>query len=170
MDIQSALKNQYHAALATLRDVIARCGEDLWTEAGTHPSPFWQVAYHAVFYTDLYSRQRDEDFSPCPMHREQVHFLQELPWPPHDPPELGKPYTIRQVLEYLDDLAGRIDGIVDGLDLETGKSGFSWYTMPKLEHQMLNIRHAQHHAAQLADRLERATNHSIEWISSRPRR
>jgi hypothetical protein len=168
MDLRSALKNQYHAALATLQDVIERCPEDLWVQAGTHPSAFWQVAYHAVFYTDLYSRQSDDDFQPWDKHRPETQFLQQVP-PDGRAPRLGEPYTKADVLEYLRIVVGQIGPTVDQLDLETTDCGFWWYKMPKLEHQMLNVRHTQHHAAQLADRLERATGYSIDWVSSRPK-
>jgi hypothetical protein len=45
---------------------------------------------------------------------------------------------------------------LDKLDLENSQSGFPWYRMSKLEHQLVNLRHIQHHAAQLADRLRSA--------------
>jgi len=44
------------------------------------------------------------------------------------------------------------------LDLDSAESGFSWYQMSKLEHQLVNIRHIQHHGAQLADRLRSAAD------------
>jgi hypothetical protein len=31
---------------------------------------------------------------------------------------------------------------VDGFDLESSQSGFDWYRMSKLEHQLVNIRHS----------------------------
>jgi len=36
---------------------------------------------------------------------------------------------------------------VAGLDLSAPQCGFPWYKMPTLEHQIVNIRHIQHHAA-----------------------
>jgi hypothetical protein len=51
----------------------------------------------------------------------------------------------------------------------TSRSGFSWYRMSKLEHQFVNLRHIQHHAAQLADRLRSAAGVGIKWVASCPR-
>jgi len=34
MDVRAALKSQYHAALATLKQAIDRCPDDLWTAQG----------------------------------------------------------------------------------------------------------------------------------------
>ena len=50
------------------------------------------------------------------------------------------------------------------LDLTHPESGYSWYTMPKLEHQIVNIRHIQHHAAQLIDRLRNEEALGSRWL------
>jgi hypothetical protein len=57
---------------------------------------------------------------------------------------------------------------VDTLDLDNPQSGFHWYKMSKLEHQFVNIRHVQHHAAQLADRLRAAADIGTPWIGGGP--
>jgi hypothetical protein len=49
------------------------------------------------------------------------------------------------------------------MDLQSYDSGFSWYPMSKLEHQLVNIRHLQHGAAQLADRLRSKLDIGIKW-------
>ena len=56
---------------------------------------------------------------------------------------------------------------MDALDLDSTESGFSWYRMSKLEHQLVNIRHIQHHGAQLADRLRSAADIGIRWVGGR---
>ena len=58
---------------------------------------------------------------------------------------------------------GMIDAAVDILDLSSADCGFSWYSVSKLEHQIVNIRHIQHHTAQLADRLRAATGDGVRW-------
>ncbi len=57
-----------------------------------------------------------------------------------------------------------VDDAVDALDLDSAESGFSWYRMSKLEHQLVNLRHIQHHGAQLADRLRSAADIGIRWV------
>ncbi len=61
-----------------------------------------------------------------------------------------------------------VDGAVDALDLHNPQCGFPWYKTSKLEHQMVNLRHLQHHAAQLADRLRAALDIGIRWVGARP--
>ena len=166
MDIRAALRGQYHAALTTLKVAIGKCPQSLWVES-THPSAYWQVAYHALFFTHLYLVQNEEAFTPWEHHIDQYNFLEELPWPPHDPPTLHEPYTKEQVLAYWELVDAMVDPTVDALDLEADNCGFWWYEMNKLEHEWMNVRHTQHHAAQLADRLERATGQSIDWMPTR---
>ena len=69
-----------------------------------------------------------------------------------------------QVLAYGDYCDALLDAAVDALDLESQSSGFYWYAMPKLEHQLVNIRHIQHHAAQLADRLRARLDMHVDWV------
>jgi hypothetical protein len=63
-----------------------------------------------------------------------------------------------------------VDDAVNALDLNAPHSGFSWYEIPKLEHQIVNIRHIQYHQAQLADRLRKATGGASGCGTSSPRR
>jgi len=71
------------------------------------------------------------------------------------------------VLEYWSFCDGMIDGIVDAMDVLSPESGFWWYPIPKIEHQIVNIRHIQHHTAQLADRVRTAANVGIDWVGAR---
>lgn len=163
MNAQAALKSQYHAALATLKRAIDRCPDETWTAEG-HPSRSWQVAYHAIFFTHLYLQPDEKAFTPWEFHRNEYQFLENVPWPPHRPPKLQEPYTKEQVLEYWGICDGMIDAGVDRLDLDAADCGFWWYKMPKLDHQIMNIRHIQEHAAQLEERIRAATGTAPDWI------
>lgn len=166
MDVRGVLKGQYHAALAMLRQAIERCPEELWT-AGGHPSAFWQIAYHTLFFTHLYLQPEEKAFVGWEQAREEYQFLEALPWPPNRPPKLGEPYPQAEVLEYWRACDAMIDAGVDRLDLEAADCGFWWYKMPKLDHQLMNIRHIQHHVGQLDDRL-RLVGAEIEWMGGKP--
>jgi hypothetical protein len=62
-----------------------------------------------------------------------------------------------------------IDSAVDVMNVLASESGFSWYPIPKLEHQVVNIRHIQHGAAQLADRVRAAAEVGVGWVGARSR-
>ena len=113
-----ALKTQYHAALAMLRQAIEKCPDERWAEADDE-NQFWHIAYHTLYYTHLYLQPRAEDFSPWVHHQTFIQDLDEYRAPPeiqalcewsHRPPQTGKPYTREQVLEYW----GHCDEMVDG--------------------------------------------------------
>jgi hypothetical protein len=81
-----------------------------------------------------------------------------------------RPYTRTEMLAYWNVCASIVDDAVDALNLNDPKSGFSWIKVPKMESQIINIRHIQYHEAQLADRLRVATGVGVDWAEARRRR
>ena len=161
MNVKVALTGQYHAALGMLRQAIEICPDELWA-GGAYPVPFWQVAYHTLWYTHLYLQPNEEAFVLWEHHREGHN---DLPWPVESGPTLSEPYTKAQLLDYWKLVDARVDADVDRLDLGALESGFSWHkTIPKLDHQIQNIRHIQHHAALLAGRLRLANGSDVRWV------
>ncbi|MDH3205846.1 MAG: hypothetical protein OEO79_04500 [Gemmatimonadota bacterium] len=74
------------------------------------------------------------------------------------------------MLAFCDVCEGYVDEAVATLDLASPDCGFPWYSLSKLEHQLLTVRHLQHHAAQLADRLRNEVGVGVRWVGSRPSR
>lgn len=155
-----ALKGQYHAALAMLRLPIEACPDELWN-AGVPPRQFWRVAYHALYYSHLYLEQSTETHVPWPKERDNIaHFDDDEPLNP-------APTSKADLLEYWQEIDDSVDAKVDALDLEAQESGFSWYkNFPKLDHQLVNLRHIQEHAGQLRDRMMEA-GIDMDWVSRR---
>ncbi|MBN8691178.1 MAG: DinB family protein [Armatimonadetes bacterium] len=165
MELQAALKGQYKAGLAMLRQCVEDCPDDLWALAPSgHPRTFWRIAYHALFYTHLYLMPMKSDFVPWEKHQSQATCL----W---DDDEEGIPpeettYSKSEVLSYLDWIVKQVDAWVDALDLASPKSGFSWYRIPKLDHQLVNLRHLGTHTGQLQELLF-ARGMDSNWIGRR---
>jgi hypothetical protein len=164
MDVRAALKSQYHAALKTLHEVIETCPDVTWNDPTYDPARFWRVAYHTLFYTHFYLQQDQEAFTPWARHREEAQFISSVPWETQRPPKACEPFTRNDLLEYCDVCDGMIDAGVDALDLSAPQCGFPWYEMPTLEHQIVNIRHIQHHAAALSSRLRRSAGIEVPWV------
>ncbi|MCI0602961.1 hypothetical protein L0156_08095 [bacterium] len=165
--LRKTLKSQYHASLAMLRETVEQCPNELWMN-GEHLNAFWQIAYHALFYTHLYLQPNEAAFQPWEHHQPDVQSPDGLTFPPDPKSDLQvipKPYSKQEVLAYCQYVDQMIDSGVDLLDLMSPESGFWWYKCSKLEHQFINIRHIQHHLAQLADRLRSAANISTKWVS-----
>jgi len=155
--VRKALKSQYHAALKMLEQTIENCPDPLWADS-TPTNPYWLVAYHALFFTHLYLVQNEAAFRPWEKHRPGYQSMEQS--------REKKPYSKAELLEYCGFCTDMIDQAIDTLDLDHPESGFSWYQVPKLEHQLVNIRHLQHHTAQLADRLRNADGLGTRWVKN----
>jgi hypothetical protein len=166
--IRPILKSQYHAALEMLREAITVCPEDTWY-SDDPTNAFWQVAYHTLYFTHLYLQQNETAFVPWEHQQSAVQHPDGIPGradPNSALPLIPKPYSRAEVLAYWKLCDAMVDTAIETLDLDSDESGFSWYRMSKLEHQIVNIRHIQHHAAQLADRLRSSADIGIHWVGS----
>ena len=164
MDVRSALKAHYHGALRTLHQVIAECPDSVWCDATDGFAPIWRVTYHTLYFAHFYLQPNQDSFTPWAQHREEAQFLTSVPHDSDRPPASLEPYTRDDLLEYWSLCDGMIDGGVDALDLSAPECGFPWYQMAKLEHQIVSIRHIQHHAAILSFRLRRSTGIEVHWV------
>ncbi len=164
MDTKAVVRSQYLAALEMLKQAVDKCPPALWAAAEDR-NKFWHVAYHALFYTHLYLQDVEKDFRPWENHRDQYQFMGQVPWPPHDPPKIGEPYTREQVLDYLAFVQKQVRERLPALDLEAA-SGFEWLPFGKLELQFYTIRHLQHHAAELYERLGARAGVDLDWIGT----
>lgn len=173
---RAVLKSQYHAALAMLSQAVERCPDALWGAPRPHGNPFWRVAYHTLYYTHLYLQPSADSFRPWEHHQTRIQDLDDFPAPPeieglceppHRPPQTGERYSKGQLLGYWGICDRMVDPAIDSFDLDAADCGFSWYKLSKLEHQIVSIRHIQHHAAQLGDRLREATGAGIDWVGAR---
>ena len=156
--LRAALKSQYHASLAMLREAMERCPEGLWS-SDDHKNPFWWIAYRALHYTHLYIMPSESAFQPWELDQPGLVDLDE-------PLETFRAYTKAELLAYWTFCDAMVDDTLDGLDLLDPESGFSWKKISRAEHQIANVRHIQHHTAQLTDRLRAAANVGVAWVGS----
>jgi hypothetical protein len=164
MNIPDIICSQYHASLAMLKQAINCCPDYLWNDQQDR-NKFWHLAYHVLFYTHLYLSSSDEEFKPWAMHRDDYQFLGPKPWPPHDLPKIGTPYTREDILTYLSVCWQFVDTQLPLIDFES-PSGFSWQPYNKLELQIYNIRHLQQHTGELMERLGSRAQIEVNWIGS----
>lgn len=159
MTTKEIIRSQYQAALAMMKQAITQCPEDLWA-ATKYKNQFWQIAYHALFYTHLYLQPSEQDFTPWKIHYDNAHRF--APVSPGKG-EAGRIFEKEELLEYLEFCQHEIGEKVAGLDLE-GDSGFSWIPFNKHELQYYNIRHLQHHTGELCERLGTLAGIEINWV------
>ena len=149
MNLHKAIQSQYLASLEMLKQVIVMCPETLWDAPGNEEK-FWKKSYHALFYAHLYLQKAEKDF---------------VPWEKHHDPDGEVPFTKDEVLEYLSFVHEQVLASLPGTDLEA-ESGFHWLPFNKLELQLYNIRHIQHHTVELYERLGTNENIELDWILS----
>src|ERR1700693_5226191 len=62
---RSAIRQQFHAAIDMLADAIKACPDSVWSPEGR--SAFWSLAFHVLFFLDLYlSSEGESRFRPPP--------------------------------------------------------------------------------------------------------
>ncbi len=162
MDIVKTVTSQFQATLSMMEQTVRTCPEEMWDEPG-QANPFWRVAYHALFYVDLYLQPSEEDMALWEGCRDGYQFLGPTPWPPHEQPAADQPYDRDQVLAYVDYCRSLVDRTVPATDLGA-PSGFHWLPFDKMELQIYNIRHLQQHVGDLSTLLLTQANLEINWV------
>ena len=165
--IRSALAGQYGATLLMLQRCLQRANDKSWLAiVGTRP--FWHVAYHALFTTDLYLSPDEKAFQPPPFHREDYNLLGTPPWAPHKKIVADQPYDTPTLSAYVEACKAKAKRAL-GEEDETrflGPSGFSCLKFTRLELHLYNIRHLQHHVGQLTACLRRQSGEAVAWALS----
>lgn len=154
MFLNEIIQSQYHAALVMLRQTVEKCPDPLWLDA-SYTNPAWHVAYHVLYYTHLYLQPTADGFIPWEMHRDDLGGLE------NSDPSLA--YRKGEILKYLDFCLGQVDEQVRSVNLEA-ESGFDWLPFSKLELQIYNIRHIQHHTAELSERIGAHDGVDFPWV------
>jgi hypothetical protein len=152
MDIPTILISQYLASLDMLKQTIIACPESVWNAASDR-NKFWQVAYHALYFTDEYLADSYDSFTPWVKYRDVYDF---------DESQNFEPYDKETIEEYLAYCQQRVAERVPQLKLEEPDGhGRSMIT---LELQIYSIRHIMQHTGELMERLGARTNAQIDWV------
>jgi hypothetical protein len=161
-----SIANQLDAALCMLDLCVEQCPDALWNSRVGNLA-FCQVAFHALFFTDFYLGEPDEDaFRGQPFHRQNAHIFRDYE-------ELEDRvqvllYDKPAIKSYLGHCRDKISEVIAA---ETDESlqapcGFARKSFSRAELYVLNIRHIQHHAAQLSLRLRLDAKESVPWVGS----
>ncbi|MCZ0939335.1 MAG: DinB family protein [Caldilineaceae bacterium] len=162
MDISKTVASQFNAALSMMEQTVSSCPEELWNVPG-QANPFWRLAYHALFYVDLYMQPSEDEMKLWENARDGYQFLGPTPWSPHEQPQAEQPYSPEDILAYIEHLRSFVASTVPTVDL-SAPSGFHWLPFDKLELQIYNIRHLQHHIGDLSTILLTQANREIDWV------
>jgi hypothetical protein len=155
---KAVMWSQLGASIEMLENAIEACPESLWT-ADRPKNPFWYVAFHALFFLDLYLSETVQGFQPPP-----PFTLSELD-PAGIRPE--RAYTKEELGAYLrwcrEKCIDKLDGLTEEHLLE--RCGFRWFNVNIAELYLDILRHVQHHAAQLNLVLRQTLGDSPSWVA-----
>ena len=75
--------SQFGAAIDMLDNALLACPEELWSHH-SQPQEFWYIAYHSLFWLDLYLSGSVEGFAPpAPFALEELEPAGLLPERPY---------------------------------------------------------------------------------------
>lgn len=163
--INEILAHQYEASLCMLHLAIERCPEANWN-APVANWKFCQAAFHVVFFGDVYLHSSEViDAIKCQTfhvtHAAEFRDYEEL----EDRAQVLL-YEKAFVLEYLQFVRNKARETVarESSEVLAGPSGFQRRACSRAELHIYNIRHIQHHAAQLIMRLRLDANVDVPWV------
>ncbi|REJ77267.1 MAG: DinB family protein [Acidobacteria bacterium] len=150
---------QYGAALEMLRRAVEACPDKLWSDSDRDPQ-FWYLPYHTLFFADYYLSDSPDGFSPP-----EPFTLDEL-----DPRRIipDKPFTKEEIFRYIVHCRKKSRERVGGMTEERAQetSSFLQGDISNGELQIYNLRHIQHHAAQLNLILRQEIDSAPRWVRS----
>jgi len=169
---------QFGAAIDMLENAIRACPERVWTQPGAGSAPFWYTALHALYFLDVYLDTSEEAcVPPAPFARADDApqgatgaacddglaawaRLDGLRLPAH-------PYTRDEVLGYLPHGRTKCVRALASMTLDDAAAaadGFPWLGLTRGELMLYNMRHVQHHAAQLNLLLRQGGGPVPAWV------
>jgi hypothetical protein len=156
------LWRQFGAAIDMLENAIVACPDEIWSDRSRNPE-FWYVAYHTLFFLDLYNSDSLDGFSPP-----EPFTLDELDPAGVMPPE---PFDKALLLLYLAHGREKCRSAILSLteDRAFARSGFERLDLTVLGLLLDNLRHVQHHAAQLNLVLRQSIDSAPRWVSKTAR-
>jgi DinB family protein len=163
---------QFGAAIDMLDDVLVACPDSLWRQsvwpdpsAPSERAEFWYVAYHTLFWLDLYLFGSEEGFAPpAPFALvEQEDAIGPLP---------DRIYTKDELRGYLASVRQKCRVIIETMTDERARQpvSFGWMregeVVTYVELQLYNMRHIQGHAAELCLLLgQHGVQSDFDWVT-----
>jgi hypothetical protein len=156
---------QFGAAIDMLDNALRACpdalwGDRLWIKPSERPeyAQFWYIAYHTLFWLDLYLSGSVEGFvPPAPFTLDELDPAGLVP---------ERQYTKDELQSYLNHGRQKCQAIIESLTDEKAsqRCKFRWGEVSYVELLLYNMRHVQEHAAQLNLFLGQKIGSTPDWI------
>lgn len=161
--ITNILASQYKASLGILRNALDKVPEDQWNNED-YNNPNWQLAYHVLWATKLYLGPNPESYIPFENAIEGAESLGgKQDWEnAEDGVKIEGFHTKEDLFFFIDNIETTLQSAIEALPLDDD-SGFEWYPYSRLELHINNIRHIQHHTAEIIERLKAKGITGFPW-------
>ena len=140
--LKTIIWRQFGAAIDMLENAMRACPEVVWSDRTRQPE-FWYIAFHTLFYLDCYLSESLSAFAPPPPFTlDELDERDTLP---------DRVYTKQELGAYLEHGREKCRTTVAAMTDEQARCrcGFDWLDLSSQELLLYNMRHVQHHAAQL---------------------
>ncbi|WP_312186552.1 DinB family protein [Sphingobacterium sp.] len=153
--IKDALWSQFGASLDMLENAIHMCPDEHWDTA----LDFWYLSFHCIFWTDYYLSVEPNKFEPPkPFTFSEFDPTGKKP---------DRTYIRSEILAYLEYCRQKARKHIE--ELTPSRMNARWINESKnfsyLEILLYNMRHIQHHVAQLNLYLRQAIDRAPKWVS-----
>jgi hypothetical protein len=154
---KSLIWSQFGAAINMLENAMLVCPDKLWADRSQKPE-FWYMVFHTLFFLDCYLSDSLELFiPPVPFTLDELDPAGLLP---------DRAYSKVELQTYLEHSRKKCRETIEAL---TGgkahkRCGFDWLDLGVAELLLYNMRHVQHHAAQLNLILRQNIDSAPRWV------
>ncbi len=155
---RGVLWQQFGAAIDMLENAVLACPDELWGDRSQQPE-FWYVVYHTLFWLDAYLSESIEGFAPpAPFTLEELDPAGVLP---------PRVYSRDELHSYLEHGRSKCRATIAALTEEGAREHrrFGSIDGSVAERLLYNLRHVQHHAAQLNLILRQKTDAAPGWVA-----
>lgn len=155
--VKTIIWRQFGASIDMLENAMRACPEALWGDRSHRPE-FWYVAFHTLFFLDLYLSDSDVSFvPPAPFTLDELDERGLLP---------DRVYAKEELLRYVEHGREKCRTTIANMTEEqaNGRCGFHWLDLSVGEMLLYNMRHVQHHAAQLNLILRHKVDAAPRWV------
>jgi hypothetical protein len=152
---QQTLWKQFDATIDMLENALEMCPENLWD----NENKFWYKAYHTLFYLDYYLTVDPDSFAPpAPFTLSEFDPAGSRP---------DRTYTKDELISYLGASREKCRNVIASLNDELAAK--RWINALRdysfFEMLIYNMRHVQHHTAQLNMLLRQGIDDAPGWVS-----
>lgn len=147
---------QFGAAIDMLENALAACPDEVWSRR--RRPEFWYVCYHTLFWLDCYLSDSVKEFAPpAPFNLDEMDPAGVLP---------ERAYTKAELQKYLGHGREKCRATIAAMtDEQSGRrSTVEWLDVSNAELLLYNMRHVQHHAAQLNLLLRQTIDSAPGWV------